>query len=85
MIKIIQQHGAVAIVVIHFRPYCAKDSAHLPLQISYKKLSTAQVLHLQSQVDRELSLLELHRIERQNEVASSIVSKVIIKTFDSKG
>ena len=47
------------------------------MQVSYEKLSPAQVLHLQSQVDRELFLLELHKIERVSEGASSRASKAI--------
>ena len=40
------------------------------------------MLHLQTEIDRELSLLSLHRLERQQEGASSRVSKLHVKRIN---
>ena len=46
------------------------------------RLAGAQVLHLQAEVDRQLSLLSLHRLERTREGASSRTSKTHIKRIN---
>lgn len=46
------------------------------------RLAGAQVLHLQAEVDRQLSLLSLHRLERMKEGASSRTSKLHIKRIN---
>ena len=46
------------------------------------RLAGAQVLHLQAEVDRQLSLLSLHCLERTKEGASSRTSKLHIKRIN---
>lgn len=52
------------------------------LQVHFKRLCGAQVLHLQTEMDREVSMVALHRLERQQEGASSRVSKLHIKRMN---
>ena len=58
------------------------DIACTVVQVHFKRLSSAQVLHLQAEIDRELSLLTLHRLERQQEGASSRASKLHVKRIN---
>ena len=43
------------------------------------RLAGAQVLHLQAEIDRELSMLTLHRLERTREGAAGRVSRLYTK------
>ena len=52
------------------------------MQGHFQRLCAAQVLHHQAEVDRELSLLALHRLDRSNEGASSRVSRLQIKRIN---
>ena len=52
------------------------------VQEHFKRLCGAQVLHLQTEMDREVSLLSLHRLERRNEGPASRISKLHVKRMN---
>ena len=50
--------------------------------MDFAELCCAEVLHIQTQIEHEVSLLELHRLERSEEGASSRVTRLQIKRIN---
>ena len=62
-----------------YKPAVGHHRVRAAVQVHFMRLAGAQVLHLQAQVDRELSMLALHRLERTREGAAGRVSRLYTK------